>query len=405
MLSTFALLLPCSVCFIWFFVAVGKKNKSYQRRLLTVLTLLSAIYFLSDANYVAPNVNSMALVLADISSKFITLAIFPVMCFYIKALTDENPVPLYAWLLLLPSFVLGTIAAVIYSLVGFAESAEFIRSIDTGASFISDKPQMLFDAYNTVCIRVYNITILVSVIVSCAYVIKQLVENKFSFTHARAFLYSNKPSLIANIESTVFILLGLFILARVLLGRIWLSEHTAVSGLLSLCMAILAFAYGYIGLVPQLNGGYLTLDRIIHASEGTPETTPEYLQSIDSGPVVTPPVGGYEKLAISFQNAMQKEQVYLDPMLTIESLADKLNTNRTYLSKLVNIKYGLPFRDYLSMVRIEYAQHLIRLEPDATFEYIASRSGFQSASQFNRKFREMTGVAPSVWRSSSQPAE
>ena len=37
-------------------------------------------------------------------------------------------------------------------------------------------------------------------------------------------------------------------------------------------------------------------------------------------------------------------------------------------------------------------------EPDASLEYIAVKSGFQSSTQFIRKFRETEGITPTVWK-------
>ena len=58
----------------------------------------------------------------------------------------------------------------------------------------------------------------------------------------------------------------------------------------------------------------------------------------------------------------------------------------------------MPFRDYLNKKRMDYARQLMMDEPDASLEYIAVKSGFQSSTQFIRKFRETEGVTPTVWK-------
>ena len=84
--------------------------------------------------------------------------------------------------------------------------------------------------------------------------------------------------------------------------------------------------------------------------------------------------------------------------MSIDEISQRLNTNRTYVSKLVNIYYGMPFRDYLNKLRLDYSKELMAAEPDAVIDYIAAKSGFQSSTQFIRKFRETEGVTPTVWR-------
>jgi AraC-like DNA-binding protein len=100
----------------------------------------------------------------------------------------------------------------------------------------------------------------------------------------------------------------------------------------------------------------------------------------------------------SFKQYMDKERGYLNPSLSIEEIARVLNTNRTYVSKLVNLYYGMTFRDYLNMKRMEFAKQLMADEPDAALDYIAAKSGFQSSTQFIRKFRETEGLTPTVWK-------
>ena len=86
----------------------------------------------------------------------------------------------------------------------------------------------------------------------------------------------------------------------------------------------------------------------------------EFLQGINSGPVADTPASGYDKIMESFRQVMISEQGFLNPSMTIDEISKKLNTNRTYVSKLVNIYYGVPFRDYLNNLRLDYAKQIGR---------------------------------------------
>ncbi|MCQ2068629.1 MAG: helix-turn-helix domain-containing protein [Bacteroidaceae bacterium] len=107
---------------------------------------------------------------------------------------------------------------------------------------------------------------------------------------------------------------------------------------------------------------------------------------------------GYDKIMDAFKQHMEKEQGFLNPTLTIEEISRTLNTNRTYVSKLVSLYYGMPFPDYLNSLRMNYAKQMMTDEPDASLDYIAAKSGFQSSTQFIRKFRETEGITPTVWK-------
>lgn len=140
------------------------------------------------------------------------------------------------------------------------------------------------------------------------------------------------------------------------------------------------------------------MDRMRHPFTAMNQSTQEFLQGIDSGPMAGATTSGYDKIMNSFRQHMEKEQGFLNPTLTIEEIARMLNTNRTYVSKLVNLYYGMSFRDYLSSKRLEYAKWLMTYEPDASLDYIAAKSGFQSSTQFIRKFRETEGITPTLWK-------
>lgn len=93
---------------------------------------------------------------------------------------------------------------------------------------------------------------------------------------------------------------------------------------------------------------------------------------------------------------MEQEEAYLDPELNLASLAQKLGTNTTYLSRLINDHYQVNFSFFLSRYRIEKALQMIREDPQRklSFEGIAHSVGFHSKSTFNHVFKTITGMTP-----------
>jgi AraC-like DNA-binding protein len=102
-------------------------------------------------------------------------------------------------------------------------------------------------------------------------------------------------------------------------------------------------------------------------------------------------------LEARFRHLMQDEQVFLQPGLTLNDVAARLNTNKTYVSKMVNRTTNLGFPEVLNIMRVDYAQRYIRSHPEASQEEIAKACGFQSASTFNGTFKRITGFTPKVW--------
>ena len=104
-------------------------------------------------------------------------------------------------------------------------------------------------------------------------------------------------------------------------------------------------------------------------------------------------------LVTRFQRLMMDDQLFLQPGLSLETVAARLKSNKTYISKMVNQTYGIGFPEVLNILRVDYAQQYIRRNPDANQEAIARSCGFQSASSFNTTFKRITGFTPKVWAS------
>jgi len=99
-------------------------------------------------------------------------------------------------------------------------------------------------------------------------------------------------------------------------------------------------------------------------------------------------------------DALDNKKVYLDNKLTIDSLAEMLYTNRTYLSKLINDVYGKNFNNFINEYRVSEAISIIKdgRFDNLTLEAIASKCGFNNKTTFNTFFKKITGITPSFFR-------
>ena len=103
-----------------------------------------------------------------------------------------------------------------------------------------------------------------------------------------------------------------------------------------------------------------------------------------------------------FQHLMMDEHMFLHPRLTLDDVADRLNSNKTYVSKLVNNTYNLGFPELINTLRIDYAEQYILSHREAKQDEIARSCGFLSASSFNTTFKKVTGMTPKVWIASME---
>jgi len=96
---------------------------------------------------------------------------------------------------------------------------------------------------------------------------------------------------------------------------------------------------------------------------------------------------------------LEVEKVYLDTNLTIELLAKKLGTNRSYLSVIIMNHYHKNFRQLINEYRIKQALELIAGDTvkNLTIEGLGHEVGFKHSSSFRMAFHKHTGRPPSFF--------
>lgn len=92
-----------------------------------------------------------------------------------------------------------------------------------------------------------------------------------------------------------------------------------------------------------------------------------------------------------------ESKAYTRERFTIEELAAKLYTNKTYLSSFIREEYGMNFSGWIAQLRIEEAKRMMRENPDQKLIDVAFNVGFSSLAYFSSVFSKMEGVSPSLW--------
>lgn len=83
--------------------------------------------------------------------------------------------------------------------------------------------------------------------------------------------------------------------------------------------------------------------------------------------------------------------------LTLDSIAKEFGVSKYYISRIFSDKIKMNFRNYLGVIRVEYAAKLIRLTNDS-FTEISAKSGFESQRTFNRVFRSVYKMSPREYK-------
>ena len=97
---------------------------------------------------------------------------------------------------------------------------------------------------------------------------------------------------------------------------------------------------------------------------------------------------------------LEANEYYLKQECNLHNVSKKINTNTTYVSKVINHFYNKNFNTYINDLRIQYA--IVRLKEDSKFrsysiKSIAEEVGYKSADSFTKYFKQHTGLLPSFY--------
>jgi len=99
-------------------------------------------------------------------------------------------------------------------------------------------------------------------------------------------------------------------------------------------------------------------------------------------------------------NILEEDRPYLVPELSLPDLAKLCGTNRSYLSKFINVNYRQNFKQFINEYRLIEAEKLLINEIDHDIASISTICGFSSYHTFNRCFKNKFGVTPGAYRKS-----
>lgn len=108
------------------------------------------------------------------------------------------------------------------------------------------------------------------------------------------------------------------------------------------------------------------------------------------------PLSQQEQLYNAARKLVTTKKLYLNSSLTLDELAERLDTNRTALSAAINKYSGGNFNQWINKFRIDHA--LKRIMFTDNLRDLAEEVGFKSCSTFYSSFKECEGCAPGEYK-------
>ncbi len=106
------------------------------------------------------------------------------------------------------------------------------------------------------------------------------------------------------------------------------------------------------------------------------------------------------ELAAQVDKGIRKEKVYMEPDITLDSLAESLNIMPRDLSTLINRHFGINYYEFINRYRIEEAKRMLTSTDyiNTTITDIYLQVGFNSKSVFYTFFKKIEGITPTQFR-------
>ena len=103
-----------------------------------------------------------------------------------------------------------------------------------------------------------------------------------------------------------------------------------------------------------------------------------------------------EALALAAQELVEKHQLYLNPNLRQQHLAEQLQTNTVVLSQMLDTTLKQNFNEWISHYRVAHARKLIAEGYLKVYsvDALAEASGYGSRVSFYRNFKRVMGKTP-----------
>lgn len=96
-----------------------------------------------------------------------------------------------------------------------------------------------------------------------------------------------------------------------------------------------------------------------------------------------------------------KNKLYLDPLLSMETVASNMGMSKSYFSKLINSYSDHNFSDFINSLRVKQAKKFLSNNEFSNYTIVAIglECGFNSKSTFYSAFKKFTSVTPTSYRS------
>lgn len=379
MIATVISILPAVVCgVLTALLALDLcRDFSRTRMYLLLFMIVAGLLYIAHSTYF--NHQTEFIPITDIIYSFCNPAVFPLFYIYIEELTTGSRYHCRYWLYLMPSLLCMVTVGMLYGMMNPDEIDVFI-----GKYLYAGDSSALSGYVRWQAITHQTIKVIFALQIPFVF-----FSGWRKITRFNRQIVGNYSSVENKLLTTLKPLLLVFAMASVasfisnIIGRHNFTDSIEMLAVPSILFSALLILIGHTGMHQYFTAKQLQEEMYEH--EDTKETN--------------------ELESMSVANAIRKEivrvvdgeQLYLQPNLKINDLAQRLNTNREYIYRAINIGMGQSFADFINSRRIDYAAGLLEKNPKTPLSEVVQKAGFSSSSAFYRNWNRFKNSSPKVY--------
>ena len=403
--------LPCLVSLLWF-VSYLFKVKTQRQWLYMWIMLAAAIYYVAFGIYLCPETDYHTMVRIETVCLSACLCMSAGQVVYLHMLyTGKQLNRTLLWVMLTPATCEGSILGILYYVLGFDYAAEVGAVADRFGHLPPSMSTPLTEAYCLFAENVFNYLALAYFVTLVASSVRILHKEHYCLMDTWRFLFKGRKTTHSRLIAAEMLLLFVSLMPMFYPGRLYLIDHPGQGLLMAVMVSIMLHCIAHTEFYSS-DGHLVSLYTLSHlhdeitGDDASIDFVPE-LEKTDcptSAPVASTRLSKNSLLLASrFRRMMEEEKMWMAEDLNVAMVCDALDVGRTTLSSILNIEYGIPFREIVNRYRIEEAKRFMMSHPKATQEVVAGHCGFRNAQYFNTQFKKQVGDTPSLWLASQLP--
>jgi len=394
MLANLVTSMPFYVCTFWtvlLLLDVVEQRQAAKRRLLVYMVAAALLYM---GHYVFFNRQTALLPVTDTIYCTTNLAVFPLYFLYLKELTEPQWNRRLQWLLLLPTAVIGTTIGTLYALMTPEQTRQFTDAYLYHNHFAGlDGAAWWQAALHHTGKLVFAMQIPPILVLGFRMISRydQAVEANYADTDDK------RLQLMKNVL-VLFVVTSFISFGANLLGRYRFADSMWLLLVPSVLFSVLQFMLGFAGYRQQFTIRDMMRDMQLAPSANGDALTIAVETATDADGNVEQQTSILDTLPRQLTELMSRERLFLQPNLKITDVAERLHTNRTYVSRVLKEQLDTTFADFINRQRIDHACRLMKQQPDLSAADVATMSGFSSQSSFYRNFKKYMGCSPTDYQ-------